>query len=401
MRTKTVAMILALALCGADCRDGGQIGSTENGARASAPRGEASTSVVETIDGVRHVHNVAPKWRGGEAVRLAFVRKFGEFYKPFDLCLDASGHIYVTDSGNSRVLKLSPEGQLVGSFGRRGQGPGEFQIMGGVAVDGQGRLYVTDRTTNRLKVLSARGDEARNVHLAGITGEIGLLGSGEAVVTKGLLFSEASVPGLLLVVDGSGRVLRTVGRQEPRDDWDEYRYFNRTALATDQAGRIYLAYGTRNRIERYDPEGSLDLVMDRPLNYDVSETVGQVKRRVGPREMELPQVNIVSKAIAVDDAGRIWVLSLDRQLTFEEQPVVLHLAGEGPGLEGTETLKSPETVRTAAFVFHVFERSGEFLGKVPLDHFADRVRIVRDRLYILEMDKEMCVYEYRIVGSDR
>jgi hypothetical protein len=124
----------------------------------------------------------------------------------------------------------------------------------------------------------------------------------------------------------------------------------------------------------------------------------RIKRRVGSRDMEIPQVNAVSKAVAVDDAGRIWVLSHDRQLTFEEQPIVLHIAGEGPGLEGTKTLKAPEDVHTDAFVFHVFDPNGGFLGKVPIAHFADRVRIHRDRLYILEVNNEMRVYEYRIVG---
>jgi len=37
--------------------------------------------------------------------------------------------------------------------------------------------------------------------------------------------------------------------------------------------------------------------------------------------------------------------------------------------------------------------------KIPLAHFADRVKIFGDRLYILEKDNEMCVYLYRIVDT--
>ncbi len=400
MRPKKFAVFLVLPFFLMSCGSGARDASAGGGSPGEASKDEMSTSVVEMIDGVRHVHNTAPKWGGKAEIRLELVRKFGEFFKPFDLCLDPSGNIYVTDSGNHRIRKYSPDGELLASFGREGQGPGEFQIMGGVAVDGQGRLYVTDRTTNRLKVLSSRGAELKNLSLGRITGEIELLNSSQFVVSKGLFFSEASVPGLILVVDESGALLGTAGRQEPSDDWDEYRYFNRTSFALDRGQNIHLAYGTRNRIERYTSEGTLDLVVDRPLNYEISKTIGKIKRRVGPREMELPQVNFVSKALAVDEEGRIWVLSYDRQLTFEEQPVIVHFAGEGPGLEGTTTLKAGESVQTDAFVFHVFEKTGEFLGIVPLEHFADRVRIFRDRLYILETNNEMCVYEYRIVESD-
>ena len=273
-------------------------------------------------------------------------------------------------------------------------------MMGGVAVGSKGQMYVTDRATNRLKMLSPQGDELENLSLKRVTGEIELLNSGEFVLSKGLFFNEASLPGLILIVDKSGTTLRTAGRQELSEDWDEYRYFNRTSFAVDRAKNIFVAYATRNRIEKYNSEGTLDLVMDRPLNFEISKEIAKIKRRVGPREMELPQLNFVSKALAIDDKDRVWVLSYDRQLTFEEQPVIIHFAGEGAGLEGTTTLKAGESVQTDAFVFHVFGKTGEFLGKIPLNHFADRVRIFRDRLYILETNNEMCVYEYRILESD-
>jgi hypothetical protein len=36
--------------------------------------------------------------------------------------------------------------------------------------------------------------------------------------------------------------------------------------------------------------------------------------------------------------------------------------------------------------------------EIPITiHFADNVKIFGDRLYILEKDNEMCVYEYRII----
>jgi len=356
-----------------------------------------STAVVEVLDGVQHVHNTAPKWGEDPQVRLDFVRKFGEFYKPFDLALDANGNVYVADSGNHRIQKYSPDGEFIASYGKKGQGPGEFQIMGGVAVDNEGQMYVTDRSTNRLKVLSADGNEIKNFATMKITGEIALMSSGESVLTRGLFFSQESFPGLIQIVGNDGKILRTAGTQELYEDWDCYRYFNRTSFAIDKEDNLYLAFATRNKIEKYTPEGTLVMTVDRPLNYEISNKIEKVKRQVGPRQIELPHLNFVSKSLAIDEEDRIWVLSFERQLTFEELPVKIHFADEGGQLEATDTLKTSEDSQTDAFVFHVFDKHGEFLGKIPVGHFADNVKIFGDRLYILEKDNEMCVYEYRIL----
>ena len=328
---------------------------------------------------------------------MDFIRKFGEFYKPFYFALDVNRNVYVADSGNHRIQKYSPDGEFIASYGKKGQGPGEFQIIGGIAVDNQGQMYVTDRSTNRLKVLSPDGNEIKNIATMKITGEIALMSSGESVLTRGLFFSQESYPGLVQIVGNDGKILRTAGTQELYEDWDSYRYFNRTSFTLDREDNLYLAFATRNKIEKYTPEGTLVMILDRPLNFGISEKVEKVKRQVGPRQIELPQLNFVSKNLAIDKEDRIWVLSFDRQLTFEELPVTIHFADEGGQLEATDTLKTSESSQTDAFVFHVFEKNGDFLGKIPLTHFADKVKIFGDRLYILEIDNEMCVYEYRII----
>jgi len=397
MRLNTVVILFILLFLCLFCGKNDQVASADKDVPGELTEKQVSTAVVEVINGVKHVLNTAPKWGENPEVRLELVRKFGQFYKPFDISLDSNGNVYVADSGNHRIQKYSPDGELLASYGRKGQGPGEFQIMGGIAVDNQGQMYVTDRSTNRLKVLSSEGNEIKNIATMKITGEIALMSSGESVLTRGLFFSQESYPGLIQIVGEDGKILRTAGTQELYEDWDCYRYFNRTSFALDKKDNLYLAYATRNKIERYTPEGTLSMTIDRPLNFEISEKIEKVKRQVGPREIELPQLNFVSKSIAVDEKYRIWVLSYDRQLTFEELPVTLHFADEAGQLEATDTLKTSESSQTDAFTFHLFEKNGEFLGKIPLTHFADKVKIFGDRLYILEKDNEMCVYEYRII----
>jgi hypothetical protein len=397
MRSHTAVILFILLFLCLSCGNDDPVMPADKDISGETTDKQVSTAVVEVIDGVKHVHNTVSKWGEDPEVRLELVRKFGQFYKPFDISLDSNGNVYVPDSGNHRIQKFSPDGEFLASYGRKGQGPGEFQIMGGMAIDNEGQMYVTDRSTSRLKVLSSHGDELKNLSTLKITGEIALLSTGEYVLSKGLFFSAASTPGLILIVDGDGRILRTVGQQELYEDWDCYRYFNRTSFAIDKEDNLYLAYATRNKIEQYAQDGTLRMRIDRPLNFGISEKIEKVKRQVGPRQIELPQLNFVSKSLAIDERYRIWVLSFDRQLTFEELPVTINFAGEGGQLEATDTLKTSESSQTDTFVFHVFEKNGEFLGKIPLTHFADRVKIFGDHLYILEKDNEMCVYEYRII----
>ena len=80
------------------------------------------------------------------------------FYMPTDIAFAPNGELIVTDGyGNARVLRLSADGKVLGQFGRRGNGPGEFQLPHNVVVDKAGRIYVTDRDNQRIEVFDPSG----------------------------------------------------------------------------------------------------------------------------------------------------------------------------------------------------------------------------------------------------
>lgn len=83
------------------------------------------------------------------------VSRDGAFYGPRGLALDADGNLYVTDTGNKRVLKYSPQGVLLGAVGGAGSGPGQFQEPVGVTVDAAGLVYVADTWNHRVQVLDS------------------------------------------------------------------------------------------------------------------------------------------------------------------------------------------------------------------------------------------------------
>jgi DNA-binding beta-propeller fold protein YncE len=78
--------------------------------------------------------------------------------RPEGIVVDRDGNLWIADYGRDRVVKLSPDGRLLQSWGSRGGGPGEFVGPKGVAIDPtSGRLYVADTGNSRVQRLAADG----------------------------------------------------------------------------------------------------------------------------------------------------------------------------------------------------------------------------------------------------
>lgn len=81
------------------------------------------------------------------------------FNEPTNLVRSSTGEFYITDGyGNARVHRFSADGELIASWGRPGQGEGEFFLPHGIGIDEDDRLYVADRENNRIQIFSATGE---------------------------------------------------------------------------------------------------------------------------------------------------------------------------------------------------------------------------------------------------
>ena len=82
------------------------------------------------------------------------------FYQPNDVLVAPGGEIFVSEGHGgdvSRIVKLSKDGTLIKSIGRKGTGRVEFDQPHGLAMDSQGRLFVADRSNNRIQILDQNG----------------------------------------------------------------------------------------------------------------------------------------------------------------------------------------------------------------------------------------------------
>ncbi|HEX8919410.1 MAG TPA: protein kinase [Chloroflexota bacterium] len=88
---------------------------------------------------------------------------------PAGMATDKQGNLYIADREHNRIVKLSPTGKQLASFGGYGTGQpaygGEpkFSLPSGVSVDGQGNIYVADTDNNRIEILNSRGRVIRIV----------------------------------------------------------------------------------------------------------------------------------------------------------------------------------------------------------------------------------------------
>ena len=81
----------------------------------------------------------------------------GEFSEPRGLAVDRSGNLYVADTKNNRIQKLSPTGEVLAIWGGEGDEPGQFKDPHGIAVGPDGSVYVADTWNHRVQKFDPNG----------------------------------------------------------------------------------------------------------------------------------------------------------------------------------------------------------------------------------------------------
>lgn len=111
---------------------------------------------------------------------------------PGDIITDKEGYIYIADTGNSRILILDKEYQLVDSISEFVNQKGEtdtFKQPGGIFVTEEGNLYIADSKNGRIVIL----DKERNL--------INILEAPSSQVLQGLIYEPSA-----LAVDNYNRI---------------------------------------------------------------------------------------------------------------------------------------------------------------------------------------------------
>ena len=80
------------------------------------------------------------------------------FNGPAAIAIAPNGDIFIADGHvNSRVVKFSKDGTFIKEWGKKGTGPGEFNVPHTLAFDSRGRLFVGDRSNVRIQIFDQDG----------------------------------------------------------------------------------------------------------------------------------------------------------------------------------------------------------------------------------------------------
>ncbi len=373
--------------------------------------GDTDTFTVENVNGVKHIINSAPAWGKDPKIELEFMKKIGnltgndqnyQFFNPSDVSVDKEGNIYVLDGGNFRIQKFDPYGKYISTIGSKGQGPGEFRMPGSMVLDNNGRILVRDNF--RINVFNQSGKFEKAINSDSRPSKFMAMKSNRLAIAPFIIprKNAKEQSNLVRIISEDGKLFKEFGKRKLYSDMQMNIAGNSYAFATDSDDNIYVAFQMQNRIEKYSKEGRLLLEIGTLLDFTETEKM-EVKPTVnssGERTMVLMK-NDFFFGIQIDRSKRIWVSTLIRQATEDElanrQLNVLHVNSDGKE-ENTVIQKSKDPAYNI-YKLDIYAENGSLLGSVQIPELNDRTkfRIFGDRLFIIDKEETMAVYEYKIV----
>ena len=203
-----------------------------------------------------------------------------KFSLPTGMATDGTGNVFVTDTQNATIRKIAPDGfvsTLAGRAGYFGSADGagtnaQFYGLQGIASDSQGNLYVTDTANATLRKITPAGG------VTTLAGDVGNFNSFDGVGADAQFYQPEGVTvdaaGNICVADAWNHTIRKItpagvvstlaglaGNPGSRDGPNSAARFNRpSSLAADSATNLFVTDSLNHTIRRISPAGLVTII---------------------------------------------------------------------------------------------------------------------------------------------
>jgi streptogramin lyase len=241
------------------------------------------------------------------------------FQFPKGVAVDAASNVFVADSNNT-IRKITPAGVVTTLAGTASPYGGSADDTGtaarfngpqGVAVDGAGNVFVADTYNDTIRKISPSGEVTT---LAGTAGSLGSAdGTGAAARFSGPSGVAVDGAGNVFVADSGNHTIRKIApsgvvttlagtaRSEGSADGTgtAARFAYPNGVAVDGAGNLFVADGNNHSIRKITPSGVVTTFAGTAVSSGSADGAGTSASFYAPY------------GVAVDGAGNVFVADLN------------------------------------------------------------------------------------------
>ncbi|MFZ6745426.1 gluconolaconase [Undibacterium sp. JH2W] len=305
------------------------------------------------------------------------------FNTPSGIALDGKGNLLVADTGNHAIRRISPEGVVTtlagnGKPGDRDGIGGEAQFNGpvGIAVDKVDNIYVADTYNDRIRKISPDGQVST---LAGGNGSGYLDGPAGAALFDTPTGLAVNSKGEILIADSKNDTIRrlskdgqvtTVARALDNEETPLMR--RPLSIVVTYDDHLYVGEGSKGRIIQISPTGEMRGVTGVGINFEPGDET--MTRFLQPTGIALDDKG----ALFVSDSARLQLVKLAARGTMDgaDKPKPPAAPAPMPEIKNTrlddETKSYPWPIKPQQSPHEVVGTMGEVRGNYDgesRDHF--------------------------------
>jgi sugar lactone lactonase YvrE len=181
-----------------------------------------------------------------------------QFNRPLGICIDPAGNLYVADSENNKIRKITPDGTVstfAGSVSGKADGKGaaaKFSIPYGICIDPAGSLYVSDSGNNRIRKITPSADVTTLAPSEDLNKPRGL-----CLDKSSNLYISCYGSSLIQRITPAGQLSIIAGSAEGYAEGigSSAKFYHPNGIAVDAQGNLLVADAFNHRIRKISPSG--------------------------------------------------------------------------------------------------------------------------------------------------